>query len=127
MPSGVWETVTMDVSTIGQNGAPRQEVSTGATAKDARLRRVCGDFESVFLNYILKSARHTIPESELFGNSHESRLYKSMMDEKMAVSMAQGRGAGLGQMLYDELTKRPATPSEGSNLSEGDIVPIKTV
>jgi len=117
----------MDISTVGQAGAPRQEVSMDTRVKDARLRKVCGDFESVFLHYTLKSARNTIPESELFDSSHESRLYKSMMDEKMAISMAQGRGAGLGQMLYDELTKRSATPSEGPNLSQGDVVPIKNL
>jgi flagellar protein FlgJ len=125
--SGTRETESMDLSLIGQVGAPRQAVSTGATVQDARLRKVCGDFESVFLHYILKSARHSLPESKLFDNSHESRLYRSMMDEKMAISMAQGGGAGLGQMLYDELRERPPTAAGSLNLSEEGLDPIKNI
>jgi len=82
-------------------------------AQDAQLKSACRDFESIFLNYILKSARNALPENQLFENTSESKMYKSMMDEKLAVSMARGQGAGLAPILYEELSE--SLPSSDRN------------
>ena len=81
--------------------------------QEAQLKKACRDFESIFLNYILKSARNALPENQLFENTSESKMYKSMMDEKLAVSMARGKGAGLAPILYEELSE--SLPSSGRN------------
>jgi len=71
--------------------------------EDGGLRRACAEFESIFINYMLRSAREALPEDGLFDNTHESRIYKSMMDEQMARAVTRGRGVGLGELLYNEL------------------------
>ena len=80
-------------------------VSAHTAAKDAKLRQACADFESIFVYYILKSARKALPQNGLFGNTHESKIYKSMMDPEIAQTMARGRGLGLGQLLYQQLRR----------------------
>ncbi len=84
-------------------GSISRAVSGQAAIEKARLRKVCADFESIFVHYILKSARKAIPQSGIFNSSHESKIYRSMMDERMAQAAARGRGMGLGQMLYEQL------------------------
>jgi len=105
---------TMDVKTA--------EVSSDRNMKDVRLRRVCGDFESVFINYILKSARKALPENGPFDNTNESKIYKSMMDEKMAVSMAKGRGVGLGRLLYEDLSQNLKSSSKRTASAKGYLI-----
>ena len=80
-------------------------LSEQAAAKDARLRQTCADFESIFIQYILKSGRNAFSQNGIFNNSHESKIYKSMLDEQMARCAARGRGMGLGQLLYEQLKK----------------------
>ncbi len=89
------------MDTAGIHIKPTVSPQPGLT--DARLRNVCADFESIYINYIMKTARKALPQNGLFGNSHESKIYKSMMDEQMAQSVARGRGIGLGQVLYEQL------------------------
>ena len=71
--------------------------------KESGLRKACAEFESIFIQYMFQSARKALPEDGLFSNTHESRIYKSMMDEQMARAVTKGRGVGLGEMLYNEL------------------------
>ena len=88
--------------------ARRPVVSTETELKDAKLRQACADFESIFIYFVLKSARKSIPENGLLESSHESKIYKSMLDEQMAQSVAKGGGMGLGQLLYEKLTDQVA-------------------
>ncbi len=104
---------------LGVMDVKTAEVSSDRDVKDVRLRRVCGDFESVFIHYILKSARNTLPENKLFDNSHESKIYKSMVDENMAVSMAKGRGIGLGRLLYEDLSENLKSSSKRMASAKG--------
>jgi flagellar protein FlgJ len=77
--------------------------SSQPVVKADKLKQACGDFESIFIQLILKSARKGVSGKGIFDNSHESQLYKAMMDEQMAQSAAKGRGMGLGRVLYEQL------------------------
>jgi len=98
--------------------------SADTDPKDAKLRQACADFESIFVNYILRSARKALPQAGLFGDTHEGKIYESMMDEQMARSVARGRGLGLGELLYDQL-KRHGKPS--LTFSDSAFHPIRAL
>lgn len=68
-----------------------------------RVKRVCSEFESIFLSYMLKTMRETIPEGGLLGKDYGDKIIKSMLDEKLAIQMARGGGIGLGKMLLEKL------------------------
>lgn len=81
-------------------------VASAQTAmKDARLAQACADFESIFIHYILKSARKSLPQDGLFGNTQEQKVYESIADQAMSESIARGRGMGLGKLLYDQFDR----------------------
>lgn len=106
----------MNAMMVNDIPVTRAQRPVNAPAQEAQLKRACRDFESIFLNYILKSARNTLPENNLFENTHESKMYKSMMDEKLAVSVARGKGAGLAPMLYEELSESlPSSDTDGTS------------
>lgn len=78
-------------------------VSPEMAMKDTRLRQACADFESIFIYYIFKSMRKSIPQNGLFENTEEQKVYKSMADQAMSESIARGKGMGLGKLLYNQL------------------------
>jgi flagellar protein FlgJ len=85
--------------------------STDTGTQDAKLRQACADFESIFVNYVLRSARKALPQQGLFHNAREGKIYESMMDEHMARSVAKGQGLGLGELLYEQLEKQETSTS----------------
>ena len=71
--------------------------------RQAKLERACSEFESIFINYMLKSMRTAFTEDGLLGNNNESKIIRSMFDENLALGMSKGKGMGLGKMLFERL------------------------
>lgn len=80
-----------------QSGAGLQNLS------DMRLKRVCSEFESLFIEQMLKTMRRTVHHGGLIGESNEGKILTSMYDEKLAICIAQSGGIGLGQMLFESI------------------------
>ena len=76
-----------------------------------KLKKACEAFESIFLNYMLKTARSTTEEDSLMGKSSESEIMNSMLDENLAKGMSQGGGVGLAQILFNYLKDRKISES----------------
>ncbi len=94
-----------------------KELSTGVLSKsegssqrggqlrleEERLKDVCADFESIFVSYMMKALRRTIPESgltKLPGND----MYVMMFDQKVAEDLSsKGGGIGLQKILLRQL------------------------
>ena len=71
--------------------------------RQEKLERTCSEFESIFITHMLKSMRTAVQEDGLLGNNNESQIMHSMLDENLALGMAEGRGMGLGKMLFESL------------------------
>jgi len=100
------------------------------TDSEGALREVARQFESVFLNIVLKSMRNAneaFADNDLF-NTQQSKMYREMYDQQVSLSMTEGSGLGLADMLVKQLAgvvnRNPAAevaetaqPSEKSALS----------
>lgn len=69
------------------------------------LKKACQEFEQIFLNFMYRQMRATIMRSDLIENSFALRTFEEMFDESIAGEVARGRGVGLADMLYIELSK----------------------
>ena len=84
--------------------------SFSAMRKDARedpqatLRAVAKQFESIYINMMLKSMRDASFGDPLF-ESNNSDMYRDMYDNQIAMHMSQQRGIGLADMLVKQLQK----------------------
>ena len=75
----------------------------GAEANDpAALRQVARQFESIFTKMMLDSMRKASFGDPMFGSDQVDQ-YQGMMDDQLAVSLSQGRGMGLADMLIRQL------------------------
>jgi flagellar protein FlgJ len=68
-----------------------------------KLKKACTEFESVFINYMLKSMRASIAGDGLFLNNNAGKMIESMFDENLSLGIAKGGGIGLSGMLFEKL------------------------
>lgn len=69
------------------------------------LKQVAHQFEAMFIGMMLKSMRDanaTFEEDNPL-NSNESKFYRQMFDDQLALSMSQGEGIGIADSIYRQL------------------------
>ena len=88
------------------------QLKVGDKNSDANMRKVAQEFESLFLNEMLKSMRSA---TEALGkdnplNTPAAKQYQEMYDQQLAVSMSrEGGGIGLADVLMRQMSKNKAT------------------
>lgn len=81
-----------------------------ARAQDpAALREAARQFEAVFTRMMLESMRDASGGDPMF-DSEESRFYRDMFDNQLAVEMSRGRGLGLAEMLVAQVMRSGLAP-----------------
>lgn len=86
----------------------------GKTDQDAALKEVAKQFESMFVSMMLKSMRDAsdvFSEDSLFG-SPESDFYQNMYDDQMAVTLTEGEGTGLAEVIHRQLMSQYGTDTK---------------
>ncbi|MBW2354960.1 MAG: rod-binding protein [Deltaproteobacteria bacterium] len=77
-----------------------------------QLREACSELESLFIFYLLKEMRATIPKTGLISGGRAEEIYTSMLDSQISKEMASQRGIGLSSLILDRLESRPGEVEE---------------
>ena len=96
-----------------------RDLRQGAMQDDPEaLKEVARQFEALFVQMIMKSARQADEliggEDSLF-NSNEMQHYQQMLDEQFSLAISQGdggRGLGLADVLVSQLSREQQPPPE---------------
>ncbi len=91
-------------------GGSRESFLKGRTGD---LKGACKEFEAVFIEQMIKGMRRTVMKSGLFDGGMQEEIYQDLFDQQVARAMAEGKGIGLWQKLYEGLSK-----AEGRNEGE---------
>ena len=83
---------------------------------NAALEEVAAQFESIFLQQMLKAMRDATVKSDLFDSS-QMDTYQSMADQQLAVNLAENGGIGLARMMVEQMQLKGYV-SEASEVSE---------
>jgi flagellar protein FlgJ len=75
------------------------------------LKGAATQFESVFINMMMKSMREATPQDGMM-DSQETRTYTSMLDQQMSQKLAK-RGIGLADVLVRQLSAQQASQQTG--------------
>ena len=90
-------------------------LKVGDRDSEANLRKVAQEFESLFLNEMLKSVRSAtdVLAKDNPLNTETTKQYQSMYDQQLAVSLSrEGGGIGLQDVLMRQLSKqKSSTPN----------------
>ncbi|MFA6970896.1 MAG: flagellar assembly peptidoglycan hydrolase FlgJ [Gallionella sp.] len=80
---------------------------------DQALKAAAQQFESVFMNMMLKSMREATPQDGMM-DSDQTRMFTGMLDQQLSQSMSS-KGIGLADMLVKQLSRTglsvPSSPS----------------
>ncbi len=98
---------------------------------NAALEEVAAQFESIFLQQMLKSMRDATVKSDLF-DSAQMDTYQSMADQQLAVQFAEQGGIGLARMMVEQMQTRglvaessSSEPTDGADHAELGIKAIR--
>ena len=94
-------------------GAARQDA-------DASLAEVAAQFESLFVQMMLKAMRDATPEGGLF-DSNQLDSYRQMHDQQLSLELSNQGGIGLADVLIDQLRSDRAVSSRASEVPEAGI------
>ena len=72
----------------------------------ASLKKSCQDFEAVFIQSMFKAMRKTVPESGLFKDTNATEIYRDMLDQEVASSIARRQSLGLADQMYRQMEKK---------------------
>ena len=81
---------------------------------NAALEDVAAQFESIFLQQMLKSMRDATTKSDLFDSS-QMETYQSMADQQLAVQLSEQGGIGLARMMVEQMQTRGLVSESGDN------------
>jgi len=102
------EGINLDGLTTGKVLRDKESSRTGQQASgisEEKLKKACADFEAVFINYMMKTMRRTIPQSGL-NNFPGKDIYDTMVDQKVAEDLSKKNGGiGLQKMLLRQLNR----------------------
>jgi Rod binding domain-containing protein len=82
---------------------------------DPQIRKAAEGFEAMFLDYMMKVMRDTIPESEMSMKSPATDIYTSMQDSEMAQNAARAGGVGLADQIIAYMESQRYTLPRGMN------------
>lgn len=96
-----------------------------ATANpNAAVEEVAAQFESIFLQQMLKSMRDATVKSDLFGSS-QMETYESMADQQLALRLSEQGGIGLARMMVEQMQIRghiDKAVKEGPSLEPTEVM-----
>lgn len=84
---------------------------------NAALEDVAQQFESLFLQQMLKSMRDATVKGDLM-NSETMETYQSMADQQVALQLSREGGVGLARMMVEQMQTRGYVSGEGESKSE---------
>jgi flagellar protein FlgJ len=112
---------------------PLNAVST-ATAPEkldkvhSDLKKATQQFESYFVDQMLKEMRKGIPKDDLFGDSdNQQAIFQDMSDQAVADSVSKRGNFGIANMLYKELSKTLPTNNPPQDASANTVAAPSTI
>jgi peptidoglycan hydrolase FlgJ len=102
-------------------------------ADEAKLKKACAEFESIFIQLMLKTMRQTVMKANSPDRGSGREMFDPLFDQELSKVFAKGGGIGLGKMIHQDWMKREKTkaagpaapPSAGKEKSPDRFDPLK--
>jgi flagellar protein FlgJ len=95
----------------------------GKQDKAAALMEVSKQFESLFVNMMMKSMRdaNAVFEEDSLLGSPETDFYKQMYDDQMALELTRGQGLGLAAVIYRQLQQNYGKQKDHADIDQSQL------
>lgn len=99
---------------------PQPAGDVGSEAPSPKMADACAEFESMFLYFLLKQMRASIPDQGFWGKNMQTDTMTAMADMQLAHSLSAARGIGLASYLQRQLE----APDDGPGVSGHKKAPL---
>ncbi len=100
------QNITQNSKTASEQKAFEDLLKDAVEKKDdEKLKKACQEFEGYYLQQLFKEMRKTVPEGTLLEKSQGREIFEDMLYEEHAKNISSGKGMGLADMLYKQLSK----------------------
>ena len=91
--------------------------------KNQALEKIAQQFESIMMRMMMKSMRsaNQVFAEGNFLSSHASDTYREMLDDQLALSLSQGKGMGIAEVMVRQLTERFGSSDKSNSKNIEDI------
>ena len=72
---------------------------------EKKLKQACSDLEAIFVSMVFKQMRSTVQKAGLIDGGMAEEMYEEMLYDKYAEEASKGKGIGLADLLYQQLSK----------------------
>lgn len=96
--------------TVNEANSFEKALENAKSTKDnAALMKTCQEFESLFVNMMMKSMRQATlvdeEENQFIEKSFGRGIFEDMRDEELSKKVSQGGGIGIAKMMYKQLSQ----------------------
>ena len=114
-PTGISDSLAASAQSLDKLRAQAKQ------SPDQALKAAAQQFETVFMNMMLKSMRDATPQDGMF-DSEQTKMFTGMLDQQLAQNMSS-RGVGLADAMVKQLSRSlgptaPATLPDASSASQ---------
>lgn len=95
--------LTSTTQSVDQNMSQKRIENSGNDKE--KLRKAAQDFESIFLDLVLKSMRSTVEKSGYMDGGNAEEIYRSLLDSEYAKIMAATNTTGLSDAIVKQFDK----------------------
>ena len=97
-----------------RNYSAHSSANLPAEKRDEELKKASQEFEALFVSYLLKVMRSTVPQSdEEEGSTLGKDTYLEMFDQEIGLHVARSQSLGIGEMLYRKLSEKDGNKPVG--------------
>jgi Rod binding domain-containing protein len=97
--------------------SPHGSTRANALTVSPELRRAAQGMEALFLDYLMKVMRQTVPKNEMDLNSPATEVYQTMLDTEIAENAARTQSVGLADQIIAYLQTERYNQGRGKNVS----------
>jgi flagellar protein FlgJ len=105
VPTISWQGTNTDNKIEGVRKTLNSEKLRSEVNSNHELEKACSELESLFIYYLLKEMRATVPKSGFLGGGKAEDIYTSMLDSQLAKDLSSKGGIGLSSMLLNQLNR----------------------
>ena len=103
----------IDVDLYAGSLQKAQDLAKRQFADDKKFKDAVNGFEAMLIQEMFKSLWSTVETKGWLGEdeTNEAKIYRDMLNQALADSIAQGKGVGVKDVLVKELAKQTNSPS----------------
>jgi Rod binding domain-containing protein len=78
----------------------------GKARKDLEIKKSATQFEALLLQQMMKEMWNAVPKDGMLSGSREEELFRDMLNETLASSVAEQQSVGIKDIVMKEMQKR---------------------